>query len=299
MAEKATKKSSQKRGLIFYIYPAFLYILPKNIISRLGGIFARWRPPHNIKMLILNTFCRMYGINLKEAELKLSEYNSLNEFFTRALKRNARPIHKGKKIITSPVDGKILNFGVIKKGNIIQVKGNETPIKDILATERHYKKFLGGIWITIYLAPKDYHRIHSPVSGNIIEYSYQSGQLMPVNQLAIDNIRSLFSKNERVTSFIQTPFGLTALTKIGATNVGSIRVTYDDNLSTNKCIRQSKKYIYKKSIIINKGNELGRFEMGSMVILFIEKEKAQWRNLKKNQNIKYGEAIGSFLDRGR
>ena len=283
------------KSLFSYLYIAFLYILPKNIISRIFGIFARWRPPYFIRILVLNIFSKIYGIDLAEAELDLREYSSLNEFFTRALKKKVRPIDRGKKTIVSPVDGKILNFGVVERGNILQVKKDKIPIKDILVEDDNYKKFLGGLWLNLYLAPKDYHRIHSPVSGNIIGYSYKTGRLMPVNQIAINILRSLFSRNERLTSYIKTSFGLTALTKIGAMNVGSIRVTYDNNVSTNTRTRSSKRHSYKKGIPISKGAELGRFEMGSTVILFVEKGKAKWTRLKKQKSIRYGEIVGSFL----
>ena len=276
------------------LYIIILYLLPKSIITHIFGYFARWRPPGPIKMLILNIFSKMYRIDLNEAELDLKSYNSLNDFFIRPLKKGIRPVNKEKNAIVSPVDGKVLNFGIIKSGNILQVKGNEISVKDILGSDQYHKKFLGGLWITIYLAPKDYHRIHSPVSGDIVGYSYVAGRLMPVNSLAVNGVRSLFSKNERLTSYLRTSFGLVALSKIGATIVGSIRVNYDDQITTNRCLSSSKTYYYKKSIPIEKGAEIGRFEMGSTVILFIENKKANWAKLREQQVIKYGEVIGRF-----
>ena len=238
--KKFLEKHKYRFDLFTRLYIALLRMMPKHTLSRFFGYFARWKPNSGIRMMILKTFTKMYGINLKEAEKPLEEYHSLNSFFIRSLKEKVRPIASGEKTIVSPVDGRILNFGDILEGEFIQVKGIHLKIEEILDQNRFYKKFINGIWMTIYLAPKDYHKIHSPVSGQIISNAYSPGRLLPVNDLAVSTIEKLFSKNERVTTYIDTPYGLTALTKVGATNVGRIKLNYDSSLETNAWLRRKK-----------------------------------------------------------
>ena len=296
---KETKKFlsqySYKFDLFANLYLLFLRALPKHWISRFFGYFASFKFPKYFMLLILKVFSKAYQIKLDEAEFPLKEYSSLNQFFTRNLKKGIRTIHQGEKVIVSPVDGRILNFGKISQGTMIQVKGMPFQLKDILSNHKLYPKFKQGIWMTIYLAPHDYHKIHSPVEGNIIGHSYSPGRLLPVNDFAVNSVKNLFSKNERLTTYIETAHGFTALTKVGATNVGKIKLIYDDSISTNDWFRSSSDINYKKILTIKKGEELARFEMGSTVIIFIETNRAQFDHFKEKQIIKLGEKIGRFI----
>ena len=131
----------------------------------------------------------------------------------------------------------------------------------------------------------DYHRIHSPVEGRILGYYYQPGKLFPVNNLAVNSINQLFSKNERLITYIESDRGLVALIKVGATSVGKIRVTYDPNIATNRWIRLAKEHMYDEEIHIRKGAELGRFEMGSTVMLLFEKDTVELLEFEEKQKM--------------
>ena len=155
--------------------------------------------------------------------------------------------------------------------------------------------FENGKFITFYLSPQDYHRIHSPFYGKILGYYYAPGKLFPVNDAAVGGIRGLFPKNERLITFLQTEYGKIAVVKVGASNVGKIRVTYDTKIVTNKLIRFPKEYQYENvNIMIDKGSELGRFEMGSTVILVFENNTIDLNPFVKDERSTYGSTVGLF-----
>lgn len=244
---------------------------------------------------ILKAFAKAYKINLSEAELEIKEYASLNQFFTRALRAEARIIDSAANAVVSPTDSKITSFGNINQSTIIQAKGIDYSVKELLGSEKFYPHFTNGKYITFYLSPQDYHRIHSPFAGQILGYYYEPGKLFPVNDLAVLNIRGLFPKNERLITFLQTEYGKIAVIKVGASNVGKIRVTYDNKIVTNNWIRFAKEHHYKDvSIMIDKGSEMGRFEMGSTVILVFENDTIDLTNIQLGDKIQYGTTVGHF-----
>lgn len=278
-------------------YLLMLSIVPKNLLSLLFGLLASSRLPRFILIPILKAFARAYKINLDEAELEIQEYNSLNAFFTRALKAEARIIDSADNEMVSPVDAKITGYGDINQRIIIQAKGVDYNLKELLGggASKYLDDFSNGKYITFYLSPQDYHRIHSPAYGRILGYYYEPGKLFPVNELAVFGIRGLFPKNERLITYLQTEYGKVAVIKVGASNVGRIRVTYDNKIVTNTLIRSARTVEYKDvSILIDKGSELGRFEMGSTVILLMEKDTFQFDSLPINEKITYGTTIGKF-----
>ncbi|EMJ36607.1 phosphatidylserine decarboxylase [Leptospira interrogans str. FPW1039] len=276
-------------------YLLILSVVPKNLLSRLFGLLASSRLPRFILIPILKAFARAYKINVDEAELEIQEYNSLNEFFTRALKAESRIIDSADDEMVSPVDAKITGYGDINQRIIIQAKGVDYNLKELLGGSKYLEDFTNGKYITFYLSPQDYHRIHSPAYGKILGYYYEPGKLFPVNELAVFGIRGLFPKNERLITYLQTEYGKVAVIKVGASNVGRIRVTYDNKIVTNTLIRTARTVEYKEvSIMIGKGAELGRFEMGSTVILLMEKDTFQFNSLTVNEKITYGTTIGKF-----
>ncbi|GBF50667.1 bifunctional phosphatidylserine decarboxylase and sodium/alanine symporter [Leptospira ryugenii] len=294
--KKYISESGARYEIIKDIYLLFLTILPKNLISKLFGYFSTLKLPRFMMIIILKAFAKAYKINLDEAELEIQEYASLNQFFTRALRAEARIIDSAENAIVSPTDSKITSFGNINESTIIQAKGIDYSVKELIGSEKYYKSFTNGKYITFYLSPQDYHRIHSPFYGQILGYYYEPGKLFPVNDLAVLNIRGLFPKNERLITFLQTEYGKIAVIKVGASNVGKIRVTYDNKIVTNNWIRFSKEHEYKDvSIFIDKGSEMGRFEMGSTVILVFENESMEISpNLVLGEKVQYGTVVGQF-----
>ncbi|MDF3818855.1 archaetidylserine decarboxylase [Leptospira sp. 96542] len=292
---KYLNESGARYEIFKDFYLLFLTLLPKNLISKIFGYFSTMRLPRFMMIPILKAFAKVYKINLDEAELQIKEYASLNQFFTRALRAEARIIDSAGNAVVSPTDSRITSFGNINQSTIIQAKGIDYSVKELLGSEKYYQSFTNGKYITFYLSPQDYHRIHSPFAGQILGYYYEPGKLFPVNDLAVLNIRGLFPKNERLITFLQTEYGKIAVIKVGASNVGKIRVTYDNKIVTNNWIRFAKEHQYKDvSIMIDKGSELGRFEMGSTVILVFENDTIDFTNLTLGEKIQYGTVVGNF-----
>ncbi|MCB1158039.1 MAG: phosphatidylserine decarboxylase, partial [Leptospiraceae bacterium] len=242
---KYLSESGAEYEVLKDFYILILSMLPKNLLSKVFGFFTYLQLPRFMMIPLLKAFAGMYKINLDEAELQLSEYKSLNLFFTRALKAGVRIINSEENAAVSPVDAKITNYGDIHENTMIQAKGIDFNLKELLGSEKFYPCFESGKFITFYLSPQDYHRIHSPAYGKILGYYYEPGKLFPVNELAVKGIRGLFPKNERLITFLQTEYGKIAVIKVGASNVGKIRVTYDKKIVTNTFIRIPREVEYK------------------------------------------------------
>ncbi|TCS94934.1 archaetidylserine decarboxylase [Hazenella coriacea] len=248
--------------------------MPKKSMSRVVGRFAK----HPISRRVIPVYIKMYDIDLSIVKRPLSEYENLLDFFIRELKPEARPIAVDPQVVISPVDGTISQAGMIDQGTLIQAKGVSYSLSELLGENDTYmEKFNGGKFVTIYLSPRDYHRIHMPVSGWIEELTYIPGELYPVNELGVRIFPGLFARNERVISYIQSSCGQMALVKVGATNVGSIKVVFDEKIITNPRNRQLENHKkYSESYHFQKGDEVGRFEFGSTVILLFEPNQIEW-----------------------
>ena len=277
------------RPTIFF----FLWILPRNLFSRICGNIADFHLPSSFLKIIIRLFSKLYGVNLAESEKKISEFGTFNEFFTRRLKKNARPIDQGINSLISPVDGFIGEFGKINNGTLIQAKGLDYRIEDLLEDKYRTQIYDDGSFITIYLAPQNYHRIHSMVEGEVNEFSYCTGDLWTVGPLGLNYIKNLFTINERLTTFIKTKNGECALVKVGATVVGKIKVNYHSQISNQKG-SVSNKIILKKPFKLDKGQEIGLFELGSTVICLFPPKQVEFNNLIVGQKINFGESIGKF-----
>ena len=274
-------------------------LLPKNAASRLFGAFARLRIPF-LSKIARNAFANYYKLDMSEAEYPLSHYRNIGELFIRKLKPGMRPVADAE--VVSPVDGVLSQTGTFDDDSqtLIQAKGKTYTLKSLLRSEELAERFKGGAFATIYLAPFNYHRIHSPVSGDLVLSSYCPGTLWPVNAGSVERVEGLFCINERLTSQIRLADGSEVLVvKVGATNVGRIGVVYSDTIMTNagKLPRDSKRldWIPNKQFSFEKGGELGRFEMGSTVILVVDKKiRERHPDLFKSrvgQAVKVGEAL--------
>ena len=280
----------------FYV---FMKLLPKNAVSRIFGAFTRLRIPF-LSKIARNAFANYYKLDMSEAEYPLSHYRNIGELFIRKLKPGMRPVADAE--IVSPVDGVLSQTGTFDDDSqtLIQAKGKTYTLKSLLRSEELAERFKGGAFATIYLAPFNYHRIHSPVSGDLVLSSYCPGTLWPVNAGSVERVEGLFCINERLTSQIRLADGSEVLVvKVGATNVGRIGVVYSDTIMTNagKLPRDSKRldWIPNKQFSFEKGGELGRFEMGSTVILVVDKKiRERHPDLFKSrvgQAVKVGEAL--------
>lgn len=265
-----------------------LGVLPQNRLSRAVGWALSRQLPAPLRAPIYGAFARRYRVNLEEAERPLGEYPTFDSFFTRKLKAGARAL-SGAQVV-SPVDGVVSQWGRIDEGKLVQAKGRTYRVADLLGAEQEGRAFLGGQFLTIYLSPRDYHRIHSPVDGQIEGYIYIPGRLWPVNPPAVASIEGLFAQNERISSLITSPLGKVAVVKVGATCVGSISLTYD-SLRSNLPNAQAAVRSFSQSFPVSRMDELGAFHMGSTVIILLSPGFPPLASFTENQPLRLGESL--------
>ncbi len=237
-------------------------------------------------------FAARYKVAVEEAEKPIDEYESILDFFTRRLKPGLRPLDPDENALISPVDGAYAAGGALSQGRLFQAKGRDYTLGALLADPAAEARFKRGIYATLYLAPRDYHRIHSPVSGKISGYTYVPGALFPVNNAAVENVDQLFAKNERLITHIESErFGRVEVIKVGATCVGHITLVYDESVATNVGQQEVVQRRYETPIDVERGDELGVFEMGSTVILVVENPVAL-KAFENSQPLKLGQRLG-------
>ena len=256
--------SSNNRFLI-----ASLRLLPKNLYSRFIGFLAHLPLPRFARNLLIGTYARHFGCPVEDAERPMLEYGSLADFFTRHLKDGLRPVDPTPGIVTSPSDGRVLACGTIQAGRALQAKGRDYGVDELLGGHPWAERFEGGSFATVYLSPRDYHRVHTPATGRILGYVHVPGTLWPVNDAGVSHVDRLFCRNERLVTLLETDdLGPMAVIMIGATVVGRISVRYDD-IVTNRIGRRASRRSYEPSKPIKRGDELGTFHMGSCVVLLV------------------------------
>ncbi len=256
---------------------AITRFLPKNHLSYIIGQLVHIRLPGFLNKLIIAKFAKTYRINLEEAELPVEMYPSLGEFFVRRLKPGIRPI--GTTWAVHPADSVITQAAKITAGKLIQAK-NKTYSLDTFTRDKNWReKYDDGSFLTYYLCPTDYHRVHSPVDGEIKRVVHIPGALWPVNPWSTDNIHEIFSVNERVLVEIETERGLVGVMFVGATNVGKIVLSFDPEISGNQLLSSVVKEKNYVNLQIKKGDELGMFRMGSTIVMLYSKNTILAENL--------------------
>jgi len=223
-------------------------------------------------------------------------YSSFNNFFTRELKEDAREVCSDKKLIASPVDGAISQLGEINNDLIFQAKGHAYSLTQLLGNREDLgETFKDGKFNTIYLSPKDYHRIHMPVDGTLTEMIHVPGELFSVSPTTVENVPALFARNERVICLFDTDAGPMAMILVGAIFVGSIETVWHGEV-TPPSAKEIRNWLYEdEEKSFAKGEEMGRFNMGSTVILLYAENKMNWaKGLEADQIVRLGEAIGSI-----
>jgi phosphatidylserine decarboxylase len=276
-----------------------LKLLPKNALSRAVGATLRAPMPTPVVKAVIHGFSKAYGVSVDEAERDYLSYPTFNAFFTRRLKPGARPIDPDPSMVCSPVDGTVGQVGPIRNGTLIQAKGREYTLKDFLVDEEDAKDFEGGVFATLYLAPYNYHRIHTPLGGEITGYAYVPGHLWPVNAAGVAKIDKLFAVNERLITYQQTAAGKVAVAKVGATCVGRIRALYDDVVTNSGRPPSFMRVRYSKPMPVDKAAECGVFEMGSTVILLFQRNRvALTSNITTGSPIRLGQPLAQVISQG-
>ncbi|KZN31566.1 phosphatidylserine decarboxylase [Pseudoalteromonas luteoviolacea CPMOR-2] len=259
---------------------ALQYALPKHAVSRLVGKLAAAQAGALTTQLI-KLFIKQYKIDMSEALYEdPAHYKTFNEFFTRPLKPGIRPLASEAHILAHPVDGAISQLGDVIDGQIIQAKGHDYSLQTLLGgSEQDVAPYDGGKFATIYLAPKDYHRIHMPVDGVLRKMIYVPGDLFSVNPLTAQNVPNLFARNERVVAIFDTEIGPLSMVLVGATIVASIETIWAGTV-TPPAGKDIFSWNYPaegdNAVKLKKGEEMGRFKLGSTVILAWGADKADF-----------------------
>lgn len=265
-----------------------MHALPQHRLSRLTlaatRVRARW-----FKNLLTRVFLACFALDMSEAlEPDPYRYRDLNALFTRALRPGARPIAP-PGFIASPVDGTVSECGAIERDRLLQAKGRTYRLAELLAGQPWGERFVDGLFATLYLAPPDYHRVHMPLDGRLRDTVYVPGRLFSVNAAAARLVPRLFARNERVLALFEGDAGAFALVLVGALNVGSIGTVWAGDVTPAAHRRIER--IASPPIALAKGEEMGRFNMGSTVILLIEGRAARW-DVAAGARVRVGQAIG-------
>ena len=273
------------------------YVTPQLAVSRLAGRLADSESTPALKNRVIKWFIGRYGVNMSEAaEPDFTAYPTFNAFFTRALKPGARTIDPAPETLTSPVDGAISQIGQISTDRVFQAKGQSFSLTELLGgDDERAEPFREGEFATIYLSPKDYHRIHMPMAGTLKEMVYVPGKLFSVNPVTAENVPNLFARNERVACLFDTDAGPMAMVLVGAMIVGSVETTWAGVVAPNSGKVMQWQYHGDDAVKFEKGQEMGRFRLGSTVVLVMPRGAVKWQpNQVAEKTVQLGEAFGKL-----
>ena len=270
-------------------------IVPQHALSRLAGRIAaserRW-----LSTRLIRRFAASYGVDLDEAARGVEEFTSFNDFFTRELKPGARPLADPQRFILSPADGAISQIGTISGGRIFQAKGRHFTVSELLAHgDAVAERFEGGQFVTIYLSPRDYHRVHMPAAGRLASSVYVPGDLFSVNPATSAGIDRLFARNERLACLFEGADGCFASVMVGAMIVAGIDTVWPKRFSGHARLPVREEFV-GDNVSLAAGAEMGRFYLGSTVVLLFEPGRVAWRDdLAPGASLRMGEALGRRL----
>ena len=292
------------------------HLLPQHLLSRTAGLLADCETPW-FKNVLIRLFARRFQVNMAEAaEPQLESYPSFNAFFTRPLAAGARPVHPAPDGVVCPADGAISQLGAIDGDQLLQAKGRYYSVAELLADAERAKAFENGRFATIYLAPRDYHRVHMPVAGTLTGQTYLPGGLFSVNPVTTASRDRLFARNERLVCHFDTQAGAMALVMVGAMIVGGIETVWQSGAAGS--LSAGSPPVWKAQIQngaagslsdlgsrsggdgkppqpvrLDKGAEMGRFKLGSTVILLFPEGAVEWEgHYRADSPTRMGELLG-------
>ena len=273
------------------------HLLPQHLLSRLTGWLAENRTPW-LKNFLIERFAAHFEVDMTEAaDPELANYCNFNAFFTRALREGARPIAADSGSIVSPADGAISQLGSIEQGRIFQAKGLDYSVDELLGGDQSRAgAFHRGSFATIYLSPRDYHRVHMPIAGELNAQTYVPGELFSVNQTTAAKVPRLFARNERLICYFDTAAGPVAVVLVGAMIVAGIETVWCGRVAPPS--RQPRTVDYRRppaALRLAKGEEMGRFKLGSTVILLFPEAAIEWQpSLAVNHALTLGQTIATI-----
>lgn len=272
------------------------YLLPQHLLSRLTGRLADCRVGW-IKNQLIKAFIKRFNVDMSEAlQEDPTAFSSFNDFFTRELKPDAREILADPSQLVSPADGAISELGELQHGQLMQAKGINYSLTRLLGGDlEKAQPFMGGSFATIYLSPRDYHRVHMPIQGRLLETIYVPGKLFSVNQATADNVPGLFARNERLVCFFETPAGPMALILVGAMIVAGIETVWDGQVAPPARQVTLRDFNNPQPVVLEKGQEMGHFKLGSTAIVVFGPDAVEWReDLQNGTPVRLGEALAKL-----
>ncbi len=276
------------KGILFHLFP-------HHLVSRFTFWLTRLETP--LTSPAIRIFMRVFDVDLRDSVLQSPEqFSTFNNFFTRKLIQGARPINENTSSIVCPADGRISQIQEYENDQVIQAKGQYFSMSQLLGGDNNYGSLCdSGSFTTIYLSPKNYHRVHMPFEGKLVEMIYVPGRLFSVAPYAAEVIKGLYSRNERVISIFSTEVGYMAVVMVGAVNVAAIEMAWEGLVTPPHGKRIARKTY--SDVHLKKGQELGIFNMGSTVIVAFESNKISWHDhFELQQEVKMGQALGQALD---
>ncbi|HCN17726.1 MULTISPECIES: archaetidylserine decarboxylase [Psychrobacter] len=271
------------------LFTTLQQLVPQQQLSKVAGRLAASRHPY-VKRTFIRSFAKAYNVSLDEYERQsLNAYESFNDFFTRELKEDARPIDNTAEGIVSPADGIISQLGQIDDHKVFQAKGRYYDVGQLLADSEDGRYFAAGSFATVYLAPSNYHRVHMPFAGTLTKTRYVPGTLFSVNTTTAANVPDLFARNERLVCMFDTQYGKAAVVMVGAMIVAGIETVATGKIARTEDIQEA-----NHDMRFEKGDELGRFYLGSTAIVVLPKAaKADWQEtMQANSFVKMGQLLG-------
>ena len=272
------------------------YLLPKFWLTALVYRLARIRVPA-VKDALIRGFLKIYDVRLDEVRGRVPEdFETFNDFFIRELNDGARPIDPGPTAFVSPADGTLSQAGTLRGNRILQAKGIDYTLEDLLAIDLDTaREFEGGLFATIYLAPYNYHRVHAPADGELVAAHYVPGDLFSVNSATAAHVPGLFSRNERLNLHFATALGPMVVVLVGALNVGSISTPWSGEIRPRKSGVVESIDLSRAPRKISKGDLLGWFNMGSTVVVLLPKDSCTWHDdFETGVTTVMGKAIGEL-----
>jgi phosphatidylserine decarboxylase len=258
---------------------------------------SRRRIPKSLRSTLYGAFANQFGVDLAEVPAPLDSFDCFDDFFTRELPPGRRPIAPGDDVAVSPCDGVLAEVGLAEGGRLIQAKGRDYTLRGLLADESEAQRFQGGPYATIYLAPKNYHRVHAPTGGRVAGFRHVPGAFFPVKPSYAKQVAGLFSINERLVTYVEGPLGRVAVVMVAAMGVGHITVQYD-SIETHRrgpAGAHQRARIYDDPMPIAKGDELGTFHLGSTVVLVFEPGRVTLSGLERGRAVRLGEPLGGRM----
>ena len=278
------------------IFVIFQYLLPRHWLTSLIYRIAHIRKPR-VKDFLITRFVRLYDVDIEEIKLDVPQgFPTFNDFFVRELNDGARDIDDDASAIVSPADGTVSLAGTLRADSILQAKGLDYSLDDLLATDlEESASYVDGRFATIYLAPYNYHRVHAPFDGELLAARYVPGDLFSVNAATVSKVAGLFRRNERLIMHFRTAHGPAVVILVGALNVGSISTPWSGEIRPRKAGAVDVIDISGHETRVRKGDLLGWFNMGSTVIVLLPDGVCEWHeNLESGETVRMGQSIGTL-----